>query len=103
MKAFIKKALSFAQKHTCISENDLDLLHHCRQSVLFNNGEPWTKKDSPFDVGMGAYDGAEVAELVGLLILSKINEQFPQLNFGLYRDDGLAVYKSMRGGDHRSV
>ena len=46
---------------------------------------------------MGAYDGAEVAELVGLLILSKINEQFPQLNFGLYRDDGLAVYKSMRG------
>ena len=46
---------------------------------------------------MGAYNGAEVAELVGLLILSKINEQFPQLNFGLYRDDDLAVYKSMRG------
>ena len=46
---------------------------------------------------MGAFDGAEIADLVGLLLLSKINKQFPKLDFGLYRDDGLAVYKSMRG------
>ena len=45
---------------------------------------------------MGAYDGAEVAELVGLLILQRIKEQMPGLDFGLYRDDGLAVCKTLR-------
>ena len=46
---------------------------------------------------MGAYDGVEVAELVGLLILSEIKEKVPKLNFGLYRVDGLATYKTTKG------
>ena len=39
---------------------------------------------------MGAPDGAEVCEMVGLFLLKEIEENFPQLNTGLYRDDGLA-------------
>ena len=42
---------------------------------------------------MGAYDGAEVCELVGLLILDNLRRHFPEINSGLYRDDGLGVYK----------
>ena len=42
-------------------------MHHARQTVLFKDGEVWRKKESLFDVSMGAYDDAEVAELVGLL------------------------------------
>ena len=38
---------------------------------------------------MGSYDGAEVADLVGLFLLSKLSTL--NLNIGLYRDDGLAV------------
>ena len=72
-------------------------MHHARQTVLFKDGEVWRKKESLFDVSMGAYDGAEVAELVGLLILSNVKEKMPYLNFGLYRDDGLATYKTTRG------
>ena len=45
---------------------------------------------------MGAYDGAKVAKLVGLVILNDINEQIPMLDFGLYRDDGLATYRLTR-------
>ena len=52
-----------------------------------------------FDDSMGAYDGAEVSELVGLQILSKINEQYPKLNFGLYRDGGLGESLSSRTRD----
>ena len=37
------------------------------------------------------YDGAEIAEFVGLYILSKLEKIIPQENIGLYRDDGLCV------------
>ena len=54
-----------------------------------------------FDVGMGCYDGAEVCELVGLYILHTLQSKFPEGDIGLYRDDGLAVFKNMnaRAGD----
>ena len=43
---------------------------------------------------MGSYDGAEVCELVGLFLLSKVKTEFKDLDFGLYHDDGLGyVYK----------
>ena len=46
---------------------------------------------------MGALDGAEVCELIGLYLLHEIGKAFPALNFGLYRDDGLAVIRRMPG------
>ena len=42
---------------------------------------------------MGSYDGCEVCELVGLYILHKIKTKFPEIDFGLYRDDGLGIIK----------
>ena len=45
---------------------------------------------------MGAYDGAQVADLVGLLVLDKIKKEIPEISFGLYRDDGIAHHKKMR-------
>ena len=47
-----------------------------------------------FDVAMGSYDGAEICELVGLFILHRLNAAYSNGNIGLYRDDGLAVFKS---------
>ena len=44
---------------------------------------------------MGSYDGAEVCELVGTFILSKLGNIIGKKNTGLYRDDGLAVLKNM--------
>ena len=48
-----------------------------------------------FDVTMGSFDGAEVYELVGLLILSKLKCEFDNKDIGLYRDYGLAVFRNM--------
>ena len=96
-EALLTDALTFASRYTTISAQDSEIIKHARKTVLFSNGEPWAKKSSLFDVSMGAFDGAEIAELVGLLILSQIKEQLPRLNFGLYRDDGLASYKTGRG------
>ena len=47
------------------------------------------KTTSAFDVTMGSYDGAEICELVGLYLLSQL--QNLNINVGPYRDDGLAV------------
>ena len=55
------------------------------------------KKDGLFDVTMGAYDGAEVCELVGTFLLDKISEKYEKNSNGLYRDDGLSVFKNKSG------
>ena len=65
---------------------------HSRQTFLFSDGEAWVKKKGEkFDVAMGSYDSAEVAELVGLFLLNGLENLIPQQYIGLYRDDGLAV------------
>ena len=57
----------------------------------------WVKRGSSnaFDVTMGSFDGAEICELVGLFILSKLKDKFGN-DLGLYRDDGLAVLKTQK-------
>ena len=46
---------------------------------------------------MGCYDGAEVCELVGTLALAKLSEVYNGSDIGLYRDDGLAVFRNVSG------
>ena len=46
---------------------------------------------------MGAYDGAEVCELVGTYMLNVLSRKYNKNDFGLYRDDGLAVLKNKSG------
>ena len=36
---------------------------------------------------MGAYDGAEVCELVGIFILYQLSRKYNKNNIDLYRDD----------------
>ena len=46
---------------------------------------------------MGSFDGAKVCELVGLYLLQKLLLLLGKENFGLYRDDGLAVINTTSG------
>ena len=46
---------------------------------------------------MGAYDGAEVCELFGTFLLEKISEICNKSNIGLYRDDGLSIFRNKSG------
>ena len=93
----MEEALTFAENYTSISDIEKKAIRNARKTLLFSEKEPWVKKDTPFDVSMGSYDGAEICELVGLMILHKLKEVVPNIDFGLYRDDGLGVYKSTRG------
>ena len=46
---------------------------------------------------MGAYDGAEVCELIGIFMLSLLSKHINENHIILYRDDGLAILKNTRG------
>ena len=83
-------------------ESEYDAIMHSRRSLLHdNNGKTWVKRDAQkqFDVSMGAFDGAEICELVGLYILHQLEKKLNLHSIGLYRDDGLATLKSMSGSD----
>ena len=87
-------AIEYAKSIITIPEEDEDIIRHSRKSLLFSAGQVWTKRNDPdFDVTMGSYDGAEVCELVGLFLLSKLAKRFPSKSIGLYRDDGLSAQK----------
>ncbi|MCP3850980.1 MAG: hypothetical protein GY694_12190, partial [Gammaproteobacteria bacterium] len=90
-------ALNFAAKYVPIPESDKQIFHNARKSLLFSDGSMWIKKTGLFDTTMGAYDGAECCELVGLFLLDKIEKKYPKLNFGLYRDDGLGAHRRIPG------
>ena len=85
------KALDFAGQVTHISQEERKILKNARQSILYHNDRVWQKHQGLFDVTMGSYDGCEVCETVGLFIIYTIRQEFPQLDFGLYRDDGVGA------------
>ncbi len=89
-------SISWASNLASITKDEISIIKHTRKSPLFNDGKPWTKKDSNslFDVTMGSYDGAEICELVGLYILNNLRQKFGKENIGLHRDDGLAIMKN---------
>ena len=66
--------------------------------MLFGQGKEWVKKGTDlFDVPMGCYDGAEVCLLVGAYALSTLSENLKVGSVGLYRDDGLGVFRDVLG------
>ena len=86
----LSDAISFAKTVLPIDNNTVEILMHCRKSLLFDGKNVWNKIRNPsFDVTMGSFDGAEICELVGLHLLQQMKDHFPDINFGLYRDDGL--------------
>ena len=69
------EAIRFAKLYISITNKDIETTFHARKSLLYYNDEPWVKKgESNFDVSMGAYDGAEVCELIGIFMLSLLSK-----------------------------
>ena len=97
-ESLLDQSIDWATQFTAITDSDIRIIKHARKSLLFHDGLPWVKRDSSnaFDVTMGSFDGAEICELVGLFILSKLKDTFGN-NIGLYRDDGLVLLDTKSG------
>ena len=90
-------AMEFASAY---HDEQKQMIKTCRKSILFGpGGEPWTKSTSNFDATMGSLDGAEVLELIGLFMLSKVKNipDLNQSNTGLYRDNRLILLEKCPG------
>ena len=76
-----------------VSTKDLYAFFHARNNVLMD----CEKISNPdFDWSMGSMDGAEIAELIGIYMISKLMMKFKKALFDIYRDDGLMVVKVRR-------
>ena len=94
----LERALKCACRFTTIPTATIDIIKHCRKSLLFSQNNAWVKKDNPeFDVTMGSYDGAEICELVGLYLLEELTNIIPKELVSLYRNDGLAILPNTSG------
>ena len=87
----LKDSIQWAETFIPISDDQKQIIFHVRQNFLFDKDQPWVKKNKNFDVPMGAYDSAEICELVGLYLLHLLNSANLGVIIGLYRDDGLVL------------
>ena len=83
----LMKSLNYTKTLTTVTDEEINIIMHTRKSLLFNNEEPWVKKN-----GNDLFDGEEICELVGLFILQTLGQKYSPIDLGLYRDDGLALF-----------
>ena len=98
----LERSIEYAKSFATIEHKTLEDIFLARKSLLFSKDEIWVKKDnSPFDVTMGSFDGAEYAKLSYFTcwnyLLDKLLNLLGKENVGLYKDDGLAAINSCSG------
>ena len=71
----------------------VEIIKHCRKTLLYYEYSIWIKKGESgnFDTPIGAYDEAEICELVGYVLLYNINKIVNPGSHGLYHGDGLVI------------
>ena len=68
-------------------------------NLLFNSQHVWIKIERGlFDVTMGAFNGAEVC---GHFLPYELSKNYNKKDIGLYRDDGLAIFKNVSGAKQK--
>ena len=86
----------------CVESVQIRSFYDARKSLLFNDQHVWIKKQGGlFDVTMGAFDGAEVCEAIGNFLLYELSKNYNKKDIGLYRDDGLAIFKNVSGAKQK--
>ena len=89
---------STSRGNTYKSKEKISVLSITQKNHCFATRKLRDKKSTNlFDVAMGAYDGAEVCEIVDLFFLNNLGNKFEKNCVGLYRDDGLALFKNING------
>ena len=100
-----KEAIQYARNILEIPEHDMIIIKHSRISLLFHDNKPLAKKEGSedFDFTTGSNDGAEISELVGFLLLSKLVHLFQDNSIWLCPDDRLGLLKESPGPETKSL
>ena len=89
----LDEALKLAKEYILISEEKINIIKHCHKSLLYHYKGLWFKKGDSgnFDKPIDSFDGTELCELVGCLLLYKLDTISDPSNHGRYRDDVLII------------
>ena len=69
----LDKALDWAATFIDIPPLYQRVIKESKKSFLFTGETPWVKKgEHNFDVAMGAFDGAETCDLIGIYLLNQL-------------------------------
>ena len=82
----LDNALDWARNYVDVTPQQRVIIHQACQSYLYNEGDPWVKKGGTnFDIGMGAFHGAQACEMVGLYLLNlqKLSQIFMPFYTGM--------------------
>ena len=68
------EALNFSNMKIGIINQEMSIIMHSRNTLLFNKNQLWVKKsgNEEFDVPVGCFDGAELCEIIDIYILTKL-------------------------------
>ena len=84
-KELLARSLNHARECTDITEEEIEIILSSRKSVLSDSRRSWVKSHvDNFDVPMGAYDSAQVVDLVGIYILDTLGRIVNLEQVGLY-------------------
>ena len=90
IKELLVRSFNHAREYTEVTEEEIEIILASRKTVLSDNRRSWVKSYvDNFDVSMGAYDSAQVADLVGIYILDTLGRIVNSQQVGLYRVDGI--------------
>ena len=90
----LEQTLDWATEYVDITPHQRKIITQACKSFLHFRGQPWMKKgDVNFDVGMGAYHGAQLCEIVGLFMMSRL-AHIKDLSSIIYRDDVLGITRA---------
>ena len=89
----VNEALKFAKEYIKIPEDKMNIIKPSINYQLNHNEKLWMKKsvNGNFDNPMGSYDSTKISELVGCLLLYKLNDIIDPGCHWLYRDDELII------------
>ena len=91
-------SLKNTREYTDIADEEIEIIQACRKSILSDNRRTWVKSHvDNFDVPLGAYDSAQVADLIGICILDTLCRIVNLEQVGLYRDDGIIFIPDSNG------
>ena len=103
-KELLVRSLNHFREYTEITEEEIEIILASRKTVLSDNRRSWVKSHiDNFDVPMGAYDSAQVADLVGIYILDTLGRIVNSQQVGLYRDDGIIYIPDSNGPNTASI
>ena len=88
----LENVLEWAKMYVDITNEEKEIIMESKKSFLYAGDTPWVKKGAVnFDNGMGAYDGAECCDIIGLFLLDQLNNRIKEIASVLFRDDGISV------------